>query len=157
MQVKKLDIYINFVQWQWCSKDRKSITSFSLHTYAICVDNTGIDYLQGLVYGNKCCLRSKSRKLTGNNALFSVPATTRETYEILATIQLSHFYKEIGNYEKAIFGSYIVKLDDFKNTINNSSPSTAWAPYILSPECLPAFPSHCIKICWASENWIEYI
>ena len=79
-------------------------------TYAVCEDDTGNNYIQGLLYGDRRYHHFGLRKLIGN-AMFSIPSDMCETYQILTTIQLNQSFKEIGNCGKAMWGSYVINSD----------------------------------------------
>lgn len=85
--------------------------------FAICKDDTGNQYLQGLVRIENRNYKQSVRRSIGDNAIYDIPETNEDVYYIVTTIQFSVSFREFGSAKGSRFEGYLNDMKEFKSTI----------------------------------------
>lgn len=109
------------------------------HTsFAAAADDTGKQFIQGLVCAHKHRHKVTSCHLTGDNAMCDIPETIKDLHCVVTTIQLSSFPQEFGSAKGSRIESHLKEIKEMKTTMNFASPTP-------STDQLPRrFPKICL-------------
>ena len=111
---------------------------FKYITYAKCTDDTGNKFIQGLLYCARRFYESKMRRLLDSKVMFTIPESTFELYETIATIHLTNNTFESGNASKSSIEAIIEAVRHFKTDTCNGIPSNDLAK--RHPHIFLSFP-----------------
>ena len=89
---------------------------FAYITFAVCTDDTGNRFLQGIIRSHTRCYKPTLYREIGDNAIYDIPQGGDVLY-ILTTIQLGQFPKEFGSATNSRFECHIKDLKELKNTV----------------------------------------